>query len=151
MAKKSKKKLQKGRQKLKKGLHVFKDWLQKQNPKDLAEVAIMVGLAYAGYETFKDWRGALLGPVSLKLAQTSGGTLSPSQIAGIAGLSLLGVAIAGGERFEQTYKVLTGEPVFRGVLPQEGPNGEPICPPGYKLVISRLAGGAACIPSGEPT
>ena len=73
---------------------MFMDWVKKQNPKDLAEVALMGALAYAGYQTFKDWRGALLGPVSLKLATTTGGTPPAAQIAGITGLGMLGVSAA---------------------------------------------------------
>ena len=62
--------------------------------KDIQEIALNAGLAYAGYERFKDWKGALLGPVSLKLATAPGGTPPVSQMAGIAGLSILGLAYA---------------------------------------------------------
>ena len=110
-----KKRKKKPRQKLKKGLDVIMDWIQKQKPKDLVDAALNVGLAYAGYETFKDWKGALLGPVSLKLAQTSGGTPPVAQIAGVAGLSLIGVKgihdwVAGEiEREKEYYMSLTPE------------------------------------------
>jgi len=67
----------------------------KENPDKWFDVGLNAALAYAGYEAFKDWRGALLGPVSLKLAQAGGGTPPISQIAGVAGLAFLGVSFAG--------------------------------------------------------
>ena len=75
--------------------------------KDIQEAGLNVALAFAGYDAFKNWKGALLGPVSLKLATAPGGTPPVSQIAGIAGLSMLGLAM---------------------VTPWEGPL-EPIAPP----------------------
>lgn len=90
-----KKRKKKPRVKIEKGLDKIMDWLKNQKPKDLAEVALMGGLAVAGYEAFKDWRGALLGPVSLNLATAPAGTPPVSQIAGLAGLSILGVACGG--------------------------------------------------------
>ena len=56
--------------------------------KDIQEIALNAGLAFAGYEAFHNWKGALLGPVSLKLATTQGGTPPVAQITGVAGLSL---------------------------------------------------------------
>ena len=63
-------------------------------PQDLAEVGIMLGLAYAGYEAFKDWKGLLVGPIGLKLAMAPGGTWHVSQIAGVGMLASLGVALS---------------------------------------------------------
>ena len=65
--------------------------------KDVADVGLMGALAWLGYERFKDWKGALLGPVSLKLATTPGGgfAVPVSQVAGLAGLLLLGAAVSG--------------------------------------------------------
>jgi len=63
--------------------------------KDIQDIILNLGLAYAGYEALRDWKGAVLGPVSLKLAQTQGGTPPIAQIAGVAGLSLIGVALLG--------------------------------------------------------
>lgn len=93
MAKKKKKKARKPRELAKKGLDVFMDWLKKQKPKDLAELALMGGLAYAGYERWKHWKGAIIGPVSLKLALAPGGTWHVSQLAGLAGLVNIGCAL----------------------------------------------------------
>lgn len=62
---------------------------------DLMDLCLNAGLAYAGYETFKDWKGLLFGPISLKLATTSGGGTPPvAQIAGVAGLLSLGLSFA---------------------------------------------------------
>ena len=89
-----KKRKNKGRLKAEKVVEQFIDWIKKQNPKDLAELALMGGLAYAGYEAFKDWKGALLGPVSYKLATAPGGTPPVAQITGVAGLTTLGLALS---------------------------------------------------------
>lgn len=64
--------------------------------KDLAEVGLMASLAYAGYEVWGDWKASLFGPVALKLAQSPGGTPPVSQLAGVAGLSYLGLCFTGG-------------------------------------------------------
>lgn len=88
MVKKKKKKVKKPREKLEKGLDKIIEWLKKQNPKDLAELTLMGGLAYAGYQVTKDWKGTLIGPIGLKLAQTDG---IPSQIAGLTTLAVLGL------------------------------------------------------------
>jgi len=75
--------------------------------KDIQEATLNIALAIAGYEAFHNWKGSLLGPVSLKLATTQGGTPPVAQITGVAGLSLLGLAL---------------------ITPYEGPL-EPIAPP----------------------
>lgn len=41
-------------------------------------------VAYVGYDLTKDWKGALIGPIALKLAT------SPSEIAAVAGIAALG-------------------------------------------------------------
>lgn len=63
---------------------------EKIQPSQWVDVVLNLGLAYAGYEAFHDWRAGLLGPVSLKLAQ------SPNIVAGtsgVIGLVALGVAL----------------------------------------------------------
>ena len=92
------------RQKVQKGLDVFKDWLKTQKPKDLVDAALNISLAYASYQHFttEDEEGrihhnplnALFGPISLKLAMTDG---IVSQGAGVAGLLALGVSMGGTE------------------------------------------------------
>ena len=67
---------------------------EKIKPHEWTDLAINIGLAYAGYDATKSWQGALLGPVSLKLAQAPGGTPPISQITGVAGLVMLGIAIS---------------------------------------------------------
>ena len=63
------------------------------------------GLAYAGYELFQDWKGALFGPVALRLAQS--GNLAAGA-SGVAGLLLLGVAGGYGPNFEIDRDAFTG-------------------------------------------
>lgn len=63
---------------------------------DITEASIVGGLAILGALRLNDWKGALLGPISYKLATVSGGgMLDPSRMAGIAGLLLLGASVAG--------------------------------------------------------
>lgn len=127
--KRKKKKARKPREKLRKGLDVFMDWVKKQKPKDLGEIALMIGLAYAGYDAFHTWKGALWGPVSLKLAQTQGGTPPVAQAAGVGGLAVLGLAL--GVDKQGGYKT-----------PPIGPQKEFIltfgesCPEGYSLLTT---------------
>ena len=96
------------------GRHIGKI-VDNSSVKDIQEAVLNIALAYAGYETFNDWRGGLLGPVSLKLAETSGGTPPVAQIAGVAGLSIIGVKgmhewVSGEiEREVDYYKSLTPE------------------------------------------
>lgn len=52
---------------------------------DFIDVAIYGGLAYVGADVYKDIRGALIGPIGLKLAQ------SGNIVSGAAGLAILGV------------------------------------------------------------
>lgn len=56
------------------------------------EGLLLIGLALAGVEAFGDWKGALLGPIGLKLAMTQGGTPPIAQIAGVTALGILGAA-----------------------------------------------------------
>jgi len=102
--------------------------------KDIAEASLTAALAYAGYQRFKGVGGALLGPVSLKLAQTPGGITSPSQIAGVLGLCTLGVAMNSdvikdviGEPLVDTAAMAVGVDPARVtfVMPWES------CPPGF--------------------
>jgi len=132
----------KPRERVKKGFDTLLEWVKTQNPKDLAELALMGGLAYLGYERFKDWKGALVGPISLKLALTPGGMGVPvSQVAGLSGLLLLGAAVSGGA----------------GIPPQEG-GGEGFwekqtelhCEKGYVLDWN-IRDGWYCKPMRQPT
>jgi len=50
---------------------------------DLMNFAINAGLAYAGFKVFDDWKGALIGPIALKLAG------SMNVVAGAAGVIML--------------------------------------------------------------
>lgn len=50
---------------------------------DFIDVFLYGGLAYLGTEVVHDWRGALIGPIGLKLAQ------SQNEISGLAGLGIL--------------------------------------------------------------
>jgi len=94
---------------LDKGLEAVVDVLKRADVKDIAEVAIYGGLAYAGYQApllgvFPDPIKLMWGPVALKLATTPtyGGEFTlgikgvevpvNSQIAGLTMLSLLGFA-----------------------------------------------------------
>ena len=130
MVKKKKKTLKKPREKLKKGLDVIMDWIQKQDPKDLAELGIYVSLAIVSYDKLRPRaaQNALWGPIALKLATTAGGVGSPSQIAGIAGLGVLGLAAGAGP--EGGYEAPVG-PQKELVITF----GQP-CPEGYSLMSS---------------
>lgn len=70
-------------------------WLQGQKADALKDLVLDVGLAALGVKAFGSVEGALLGPVSLRLARTRGGTPPIAQMTGVAGLVILGVANAG--------------------------------------------------------
>ena len=97
--------------------------------KDVIEAALMGGLAYLAYQEF-GWQGALIGPVSLKLATTPGGVGFPlSQAAGLIGLAAIGLAM------QEPPEI---------VSPIEGE-----CPEGYKL-SHNLMYGWHCVKLGMP-
>jgi hypothetical protein len=73
------------------------------NPVD---AAIAAACAYLGYDTTKNWQGALAGIVSYKLATTMGGTPPVSQIVGVIGLGTLGLANPG--ILNEIQNLLTG-------------------------------------------
>jgi len=73
--------------------HIGK-FIDRMTVKDVEELLLNAGLAYAGYQLYKDWKGLLHGPIALRLARTWGGTPPISQIAGVAGLLTLGLAFA---------------------------------------------------------
>jgi hypothetical protein len=58
--------------------------------RDVAEVALMASLAYMGWERLGGLSGAVLGPISLKLATSPQNAIS--QIAGVGGLAFLGAS-----------------------------------------------------------
>jgi len=95
----------------------------------IAEAALMGGLAYVGYSKF-GLEGALLGPVSLKLATAPGGTIPVSQTAGLIGLGLLGLS------FQKSPDILP-------------PDLDNKCPEGYKLNHNLLYGWH-CVKLGMP-
>lgn len=111
--------------------HIGK-FIDRLTMKDLIELGLMGGLAYAGYKEF-GLEGALIGPVSLKLATTPGGMGLPvSQTAGLLGLVSLGLAM-------QTKP---------DVVEPTGPEGQ-TCPDGYKLSHNLLYGWH-CVKLGMP-
>jgi len=65
-------------------------------PEAVSEIGLNAALAYAGYQVWKDWKGALFGPIALRLARSPGGTPPVSQMAGVAGLTYLGLCFTGG-------------------------------------------------------
>lgn len=96
---------------------------------DFINVFLNLGLAYAGAETFKDWKGAFIGPIALKLAQSENiiaGT------AGVATLGILGFAFAVGRGPEEPPQT-----------PGVGPFAPGECPEGYTLMIKM--GGYHCV------
>jgi len=108
--------------------HIGK-FIDKLTLKDVTEAGLMIGLAYAGYQEF-GLQGALIGPVSLKLATTPGGFGIPvAQTAGLLGLVALGLAL-------QTPPEIV-EPV------------DMECPDGYKLSHNLLYGWH-CVKLGMP-
>lgn len=76
------------------GLHIGK-MVDKTSLKELGELVLNIGLAYAGVEAFKvgdkrQWQHALIGPIGLKLATAPAGTPPVAQTAGLAILASLG-------------------------------------------------------------
>lgn len=67
--------------------------IDNSNVKDVADIAIMGGLAYVGYNRTKRIEGALLGPVSYKVAQSMN---LAAGIAGVSGLIFLGALMGAG-------------------------------------------------------
>lgn len=61
--------------------------------KDIFDALIMGGLAYAGFNRLKTIEGALLGPISYKIAQSPS---LPAGIAGVSGLIFLGGLMSAG-------------------------------------------------------
>lgn len=57
---------------------------------DGIDAILYAGLAYAGYERSKDWKGALIGPVALKLATSD---TEVAATVGIATLAMLGLSL----------------------------------------------------------
>jgi hypothetical protein len=55
------------------------------------EIALDAGLAFLGYQVFGNWKGALWGPISLRLARAQN---EAAGISGITGLVSLGLAAA---------------------------------------------------------
>lgn len=70
--------------------HIGK-FIDRMTVKDVEELFLNVGLAIVGVEVFKGWKGALYGPIALRLARTDGGSPPIAQIAGVAGLLTLGL------------------------------------------------------------
>ena len=109
MGKRPKKPKKTPRQKVQKGLDVFKEWISNQKPKDLADVGLILGLAAVGYQKL-GWKGALWGPISLKLATSPGGTPPFAQMSGVAGLGIMGLAMSGDmeEGLKESFERLKG-------------------------------------------
>jgi len=111
--------------------HIGK-FIDKLTLKDVTEAALMGGLAYLSYEEF-GLKGALIGPIALKLALAPAGLGIPvSQTAGLLGLASLGLAM------QQPPDIV--EPT--------GPEGQ-TCPEGYKLSHNLLYGWH-CVKLGPP-
>lgn len=110
---------------------------------DPLELAIYAGLAYAGYEVFKDWRGALIGPIGLKLAT------SPSEIAAASGvitLSGLGIGIAlTGELGKQIAGALADAGLY-SKAPTEI-NKVKTCQEGWTLMYDKTVDVYKCVPN----
>ena len=99
-------------------------------PKAL-DITVNLGLAYLGYQTFRDWRGALVGPVSYALAKSPN---IAGSIAGVGGLTILGLFSVAGEGIQHPPQ----EPMK---APEE--IGGQTCQQGYTLMIR--AGAKICI------
>jgi len=61
-------------------------------PEDLLNLFLYGGLALISVDKFGTPESGLIGPIGLKLATTAGGLGSPSQMAGIGILTILGIA-----------------------------------------------------------
>jgi len=103
---------------------------------EVRDTALDLALFAAGWKAFGNPIGSLVGPISLKLAQTEGGLGSPSQIAGVAGLIILGVAFGGNserppeEAFYPVQQPDPSKPMIRATIK----GGLAICPEGYVKV-----------------
>lgn len=89
------------------------------NLSQIQDFILNIGLAYAGYELAQDWRGALVGPVGLKLAESGN---AASGAAGVAALTALGFASIV-THLKQTVPVIVG------------PDGGSSCPQGYLFTV----------------
>jgi len=103
---------------------------------DPSDAAVYLGVAGIGYQTFGDWRGAVYGMVSLKLATAPGGTPPVSQVAGLAGLAALGIATFVG---------------FPGIVDLAEQTIKPIMPGGYvpSQIYDWKAAAESCSPGGD--
>lgn len=97
------------------------DWTQALSLIDklpkLVDVAVLGGLAYAGYKKTDDFYGALASVVGFKLATTPGGTPPVSQVigCGLLGYQYLFSGFGGFGDFGGVLESLK-ETVFRGLL-----------------------------------
>jgi hypothetical protein len=94
--------------------------------KDWAELALMGGIAYAGYSV-GGIPGLIIGPLGYKLATTMGGTPPVSQIAGLGilgGIGLLALTPPAGMEITEPEEIITipGTPFIEEI----------ICPPGWE-------------------
>ena len=99
-------------------------------------LAINVGLAYAGVRVFNDWKGALIGPIALKLAQSDNLVAGGAGVVMLTGLGFC-IGSSGIQHFLQDpmgswnrdMEALTsGEPVYTP------PNEEGLCENGRVLM-----------------
>lgn len=72
-----------------KAVNQLGNWLKGQNIKDVRDTALDVALFAVGWRSFQNPIGGLLGPISLRLAQSPN---LASGASGVAGLTLLGLA-----------------------------------------------------------
>lgn len=72
-------------------ISMMEDALKQTSLDNALEAALYLGLAYVGAKEFGDWKGALYGPICLKMA-TSGSEVAAA--AGLVGLVSLGVMAA---------------------------------------------------------
>jgi hypothetical protein len=115
--------------------------LDNATPKTAVDAAINAGLAYLGFEVFGDWKGALVGPIALKLA-TADSEIGAA--AGVAALGILGLLpVAGGviNAWKEWVEQLTGRTV-------EWADTSGNCPPGYTKYVGHQ--GVYCLKDAVP-
>ena len=114
---------------------------------DLVNAFLNIGLAYAGYEIFRDWKGALLGPISLKLATSNN---LAAGTAGVVGLASLGLAAGAGKKLSEILLIdVPDPPEIPGPGQTDPETGEPKGRCGENMTLMIRMGALLCVPDDQ--
>lgn len=109
----------------------------------VVDTILNIGLAYLGYELTKDWKGALIGPIALKLATANNIVAGGAGIATLAFLGLTGggaLEIVKSQWQMEEEALRSGEPLYNNPIVE---NGRHVCEGGYLLM--ERAGVRICV------